>query len=84
MTFVAVIETFESIHEIKNAPHVCGIPPPVVKAITALYKNTKPVVPSADGETETFDIWAGVPHGDTFAPYLFVIVLDYACENCHM
>ena len=31
-----------------------------------------------DGETDEFDITAGVLQGDTFAPFLFVIVLDYA------
>ena len=28
-------------------------------------------------ETEYFDIVAGVPQGDTLAPYLFIIRLDY-------
>ena len=30
-----------------------------------------------DGETDYFDILAGVLQGDTLAPYLFIIVLDY-------
>lgn len=42
------------------------------------YNNTKARVLSPDGETELFDIVAGVLQGDTLAPYLFVIVLDYA------
>ncbi len=33
---------------------------------------------SPDGETEPFQILARVLQGDTLAPYLFVIVLDYA------
>ena len=33
---------------------------------------------SPDGDTELFDIHAGVMQGDTLAPFLFVIVLDYA------
>ena len=33
---------------------------------------------SPDGETELFEILAGVLQGDTFAPYLFVIVLHFA------
>ena len=32
---------------------------------------------SPDGETELFEIRAGVMQGDTLAPYLFVIILDY-------
>ena len=30
-----------------------------------------------DGDTEYFDIVAGVLQGDTLAPYLFIICLDY-------
>ena len=32
---------------------------------------------SPDGDTEYFDIVAGVLQGDTLAPYLFIICLDY-------
>ena len=34
-------------------------------------------VRSPDGDTEYFDIVAGVLQGDTLAPYLFIICLDY-------
>ena len=46
-------------------------------AITILYRNTKVKVRSPDGDTEYFDIVAGVLQGDTLAPYLFIICLDY-------
>ena len=42
-----------------------------------LYRNTKVKVRSPDGDTEYFDIAAGVLQGDTLAPYLFIICLDY-------
>ena len=42
-----------------------------------LYKNTKAKVCSPDGDTDYFDIVAGVLQGDTLAPYLFIICLDY-------
>ena len=35
-----------------------------------LYRNTKVKVCSMDGETDYFDILAGVLQGDTLAPYL--------------
>ena len=34
-------------------------------------------VRSPDGDTEYFDIVAGILQGDTLAPYLFIICLDY-------
>ena len=46
-------------------------------AITILSRNTKVKVRSPDGDTEYFDIVAGVLQGDTLAPYLFIICLDY-------
>ena len=54
-----------------------GIPDKIIKAIKALHTNTKSRVITPDGETELFDIVAGVLQGDTLAPLLFVIVLDY-------
>ena len=42
-----------------------------------LYRNTKVKVRSPDGDTEYFDIVAGVLQGDTLAPYFFIICLDY-------
>ena len=42
-----------------------------------LYKNTKVKVRSADGDTDYFNIVAGVLPGDTLAPFLFIICLDY-------
>ena len=36
-----------------------------------------------DGKTNLFEIRAGVLHGDTLAPYLFVIVLDYVMRQTY-
>ena len=44
-------------------------------------RNTKVKVRSADGDTEYFDIVAGVLQGDTLAPYLFIICLDYVLRT---
>ena len=43
----------------------------------ALYKNSRAIVRSPDGDTEFFTILAGVLQGDTLAPFLFIICLDY-------
>ena len=58
-----------------------GIPNEMIKAIMIMYKNTQAFVRSPDGDTEFFDIVAGVLQGDTLAPYLFMIVLDYLLGN---
>ena len=58
-----------------------GLPEETVAAITILYRNTKVKVRSPDGDTEYFDIVAGVLQGDTLAPYLFIICLDYVLRT---
>ena len=58
-----------------------GLPKETVAAIAILYRNTKVKVRSPDGDTEYFDIVAGVLQGDTLAPYLFIICLDYVLRT---
>ena len=54
----------------------CGLPnQPIIAAIKGLYTDTQANVITADGETTFCDIEAGVLHGDTFAPFFFIIVL---------
>ena len=42
-----------------------------------LYENRKEKDRSPDGDTDLFDIVAGVLEGDLLAPYLFIISPDY-------
>ena len=58
-----------------------GLPKETVAAITILYRNAKVKVRSPDGDTEYFGIVAGVLQGDTLAPYLFIICLDYVLRT---
>ena len=58
-----------------------GLPKETVAAIMILYRNTKVNVRSPDGDTDYFDIVAGVLQGDTLAPYLFIICLDYVLRT---
>ena len=39
--------------------------------------NTKSINLTPDGETEHFDSLAGILQGDTLAPFIFIIVIDY-------
>ena len=53
-----------------------GLLKETVAVITMFYKNTKVKFRSSDGDTEFFDIVAGVLQGNTLALYLFIICLD--------
>ena len=53
----------------------------MVCAIGLLYTGTKANVLSPDGETEFFKVLPGVLEGDTLAPYIFKIMIDYAMRQ---
>ena len=52
-----------------------GLPKETITAIMSLYRNTKVKVRSPDGDTDYFDIVAGVLQGDTLSPCNFIICL---------
>ena len=58
-----------------------GVPLEIIKAIRAAYTNTTAQVITEDGNTEFFSIEARVLQGDTLAPYLFIIVIDYVMRT---
>ena len=80
--FVDFSKAFDSIDRSKMEQilEAYGIINVIIKAII-MYKNTRAFVRPPDGDTEFFDIIAGVLQGDTLAPYLFIIVLDYVLRN---
>ena len=81
--FVDFTKAFGSIHRGKMEQILLayGIPKETVTAIMILYRNTKVKVRSPYGDTDYFDIVAGVLQGDTLAPYLFIICLDYVLRT---
>ena len=58
-----------------------GIPEETVCTIMMLYNNTRSMVRSPDGDTPYFEITTGVLQGDTLAPFLFIICLDYILKT---
>ena len=76
--FVNFTKAFDSIHKGKMEQILltCGLPKETVTAIMMLYTNTKVKVRSLDGDTDYFNIVAGLLQRDTSAPYLFIICLD--------
>ena len=83
LIFVDFTKAFDSIQRGKMEQILLayGMPKETVAAITILYRNTKVKVRSPDGDTEYFDIVAGVLQGDTLALYLFIICLDYVLRT---
>ena len=83
LLFVDFKKAFDSIHRSKMLKILVayGIPEIVTILIGKMYEETKAKVLSPDGETDLFNIQAGVLQGDTLAPYLFVIVIDYVMRT---
>ena len=83
LIFVDFTKAFDSIHrgKIEQILLAYGLPKQTVAAITILHRNTKVKVRSPDGDTEYFNIVAGVLQGDTIAPYLFIICIDYVLRT---
>ena len=83
LLFVDLTKVFDSIRRGKMEQILLayGLPKETVAAITIIYRNTKVKVRSLDGDTEYFNIVAGVLQGNTLAPYLFIICLDYVLRT---
>ena len=61
--------------------HAYGIPEETINAIKIMYEDTSAVVLTPEGESDSFSVNTGVLQGDPLAPYLFIIVLDYALRT---
>ena len=79
IVFVDFSKAFDSVNR-KAMMHILlnyGIPEQIVKAIAIMYENPSSFVQTSDGPTKEFLTSAGILQGDTLAPFLFVIVVDY-------
>jgi len=83
LIFIDFKKAFDTVHRGKMLQilKAYGVPDELVSAIGSMYKDTFARIISPDGETEAFKIMAGVLQGDTLAPYLFVIVVDYVMRT---
>ena len=77
-TFIDFKNAFPSVRwfAIEAALKSFHVPAKLINGILSMYESHKGFVKTADGDTEHFDITAGVLQGDTLAPYLFIIVLN--------
>ena len=83
LLFVDFTKAFDSIHrgKMEQILQAYGLVKETVAAITILNRNTKVKVRSPYGDTEYFDIVAGVQQRDRLAPYLFISCLDYVLKT---
>ena len=83
MTFIDFKKAFDMVHRgmMLKILKAYGVPDSLVAAIAGVYKNTRARILTPDGPTEEFQIHSGVLQGDTLAPYIFVIMLDYALRQ---
>ncbi|CAM4576982.1 unnamed protein product [Leuciscus chuanchicus] len=83
LCFIDFKKAFDSIHRgmMVKILKAYRIPPNLLRAIESMYSGTRARVVTPDGNSEEFDILAGVMQGDTLAPFLFIIVLDYALKK---
>ena len=83
LLFIDFSKAFDSIdrNKIRDILLAYRIPKEAVNAIMILYINTRAMVRSPDGDTPFFKITTGVRQGDTIAPFLFIICLDYVLRK---
>ena len=83
VTFVDFKKAFDSIHREKlmSILRAYGVPEKIVRVVNILYRDTLAQILTPDGETDFFKVIAGVLQGDTLAPFLFIIALDYALRE---
>ena len=77
--FVDFSKAFDSVNR-KAMLHILlnyGIPEEIVNAIAIMYDNPSSFVQTLDGSTKEFFTTTEILQGDTLAPYLFAIVVDY-------
>ncbi|KAL5272934.1 hypothetical protein ACHWQZ_G000941 [Mnemiopsis leidyi] len=86
IVFVDFFKAFDSIDRdaLFHILSLYGIPAPIIKAVRLLYDAAKSKVQTSDSLTDFFETLIGVLQGDTLAPILFIIVLDYILKPaCH-
>ena len=79
LVFVDFSKAFDSVDRTKmfEILKLYAIPDKMIAAIRVIYTNTSSTILTPDGETPLFSILAGILQGDTLAPFLFIIVVDY-------
>ena len=80
LCFIDFKKAFDSIHRrvMMKILKAYSVPPNLLINIESMYMGTSVRVVTLDN-IEKFDILVEVSQGDTFVPFIFIIVLDYMC-----
>ena len=83
LSFIDFKKAFDSINRdsVFKTFRAYGIPSKIVNAAHALDINTIVTIRTDEGLTDDFRPCKGVLQGDVLAPYLFIIILDYAMRQ---
>ncbi|CAF4122059.1 unnamed protein product, partial [Rotaria magnacalcarata] len=86
ITFVDFMKAFDSINRqiMFDILRHYGVPLKIVKAIEAIYHHSKSVVLVDGNVSKEFNVTTGVLQGDTLAPFLFIVVIDYIMKNVQL
>jgi hypothetical protein len=86
LTFIDFKKAFDSVKRSRmfKVLKLYGVPDLMIQQMKAMYQKTTAKVRTADGLSDQFNISTGVLQGDTLAPYLFVIVIDYIMSCAQM
>ena len=84
--FVDFCKAFDSVSwsQIEAILYAYQVPVELVQAIMSIYNGAKAGLFDAEGQLfdeNTFNLSVGVLQGDTLAPYLFVIVMDFVLRT---
>jgi exonuclease III len=83
VVFVDFRKAFDSVSRtcIQQVLRAYNVPEVLINGIFALYKDTKAAVITPDGLSDMFETSSGVLQGDTLAPFLFVLLLDWVLRT---
>ena len=79
LVFIDFSKAFDSVDRSKmfEILGLYGVPTQIIETIKILYTDTSATILTPNGGTSSFPIKAGILQGDTLAPFLFIIVVDY-------
>ena len=81
--FVDFRKAFDSVNRecVQQVLKAYNVPEKLINGIMSLYSNTIATVITPDGLTDKFKTTSGVLQGDTLAPFLFVLLLDWVIRT---